>query len=151
MTKVKIYIIVGVVFVVFLLVVSCMGAVDSGVDELDRNAQKSAESFYIEWEDGTTQEITDFIKGDEPRNTSTFTVVAKKAVTVEALRATAKDKPNASVTVIVSGDDELTYEFIIGDRYIFDPTFTVEEGTRITVTFTQNVSIVYLAVDIATK
>ncbi|MEG9430607.1 MAG: hypothetical protein VZQ61_06790 [Christensenellaceae bacterium] len=82
--RIQIIAVGGAVFLFLLLITSCAGSADSGVQEIENASARSSEAFYIQRGDGA-QEIYDFNNADAGESVGALTLVAKKAVELRGL------------------------------------------------------------------
>lgn len=114
---VKAYIVViAATFVaVTVFMLSCAGAIDSG---LTYDSETSAKSFYLAWTEPTSlktdfslvekQEIDELYSSGTPRSVKTFALVARQKVTLCGVRMTVKENAGVKLTVyaFAEKDDE---------------------------------------------
>ncbi len=96
----------GTLIIFCLLLFSCMGGIDDYTAKIESLATESATAFYIEWPDGTEQEIDEFcVTEDENGKTiSELTLITKKRVQVTSfLLAFTSLPPNTTMRVYVVG------------------------------------------------
>ena len=158
----------GAIFIMALLLLSCTGSVDYGVQELERRATESSKAYYILWGDGTTQEIVDFSCSEMSiaRPTKMFSLVAKEKNTFcELWLGYENVSTDVKVSVVAMGlpkIDEETEENETEDKELI--TFTITAGSDdatlssaievlipkdlvVVITFSKQVSIDYIAVN----
>lgn len=116
--RVKAYIVViAATFVaVTVFMLSCAGAIDSG---LTSDSETSAKLFYLAWTEPTSlktdfslvekQEIDELYSSGTPRSVKTFALVARQKVTLSGVRMTVKENAGVKLTVyaFAEKDDEI--------------------------------------------
>lgn len=95
----------GTLFIFCLLLFSCMGGVDDYTAKIESLATESATAFYIEWPDGSKEEIDKFCNEEESSKTvSELTLITKKRVQVTSFLLSFTSLPqNTTMRVYVVG------------------------------------------------
>ena len=115
--RVKAYIVViaAVLVAVTVFMLSCAGAIDSGLTD---DSEASAKSFYLAWTEPTSretdfslvekQEIDELYSSGTSRSVKTFALVAKQKATLRGVRMTVKENPDVTLTVYAFAKDDET-------------------------------------------
>lgn len=167
----------GTLIIFSLLLFSCMGGIDDYTAKIESLATESATAFYIEWSDGTEQEIDEFCNEEESGKTvSELTLITKKRVQVTSFLLAFTSLPqNTTMRVYVVGleqnegqatssqvktenndndeETELGKEILVeneDDLFIevnMSNLVTIEKDIKLYVTFSSTVTLEYIAVD----
>ena len=150
-------------FMVLLLGIAMCGGVNNYGEQLDNGSVLSSQAFTVEWQDGSKQEIKDFNAGETSKTLRSFTLIAKKSVTLDGfIFGTSKFANDVDLLVVAIGlpqesasadADEPsalgTYKLTANqtEHHVnLDNSVALLEGARVTLTFNQNVPLEYLAV-----
>ena len=165
--RVKAYIVViAATFVaVTVFMLSCAGAIDSG---LTYDSETSAKSFYLAWTEPTSlktdfslvekQEIDELYSSGTPRSVKTLALVARQKVTLCGVRMTVKENAGVKLTVYAFAEKEETeagrIEFasvtlgaLQTELSVTFPDIPLVSGEFIVLSFSSVTSLEYIATD----
>lgn len=172
--RVKAYIVViAATFVaVTVFMLSCAGAIDSG---LTYDSETSAKSFYLAWTEPTSlktdfslvekQEIDELYSSGTPRSVKTLALVARQKVTLCGVRMTVKENAGVKLTVYAfaekdDGTDEteeteagriefasVTLGALQTELGVTFPDIPLVSGEFIVLSFSSVTSLEYIATD----
>lgn len=132
-TKIKIGAVAGMLGLVLLLCLCCLGGTDNATTYLDTLNSATSKNFYLMWEDETTDDIYAFNNDKRTQSTTCFYLVAKSDSKVTEINCVF-DNTLKNVLVTITATAEVTK---INSETLVEEIVTEEVVTTISVNGTE--------------